>query len=212
VGWSANAADIKIADDKRFGDVVLEGTIVAGDYDKLRKLVEDEDCTPTYYRSTWASSIYLASPGGSVVEAMKIGRLVRTLWRTTLVTEDVPADLHQKIVTILKLQDPESNYLCASACFFVAVGGIERSTFVDTVFLGIHQPNMSDTDLRAVSANQAIASATQVRTIVEAYLKEMSAPAKYADLMFSIPKDQVRWISETDFKTDFAGLVPELKG
>jgi hypothetical protein len=51
VGWSANAADIKIADDKRFGDVVLEGTIVAGDYDKLRKLVEEEDCTPTYYRS-----------------------------------------------------------------------------------------------------------------------------------------------------------------
>jgi hypothetical protein len=56
-----------------------------------------------------------------------------------------------------------------------------------------------------------MASATQVRTIVETYLKEMGVPAKYADLMFSIPKDQVRWMGEVDLKADFTGVIPELQ-
>ena len=29
--------------------------------------------------------------------------------------------------------------------------------------------------------------------------------------MFSIPKDQVRWINEADLEIDFAGIIPELK-
>ena len=47
--------------------------------------------------------------------------------------------------------------------------------------------------------------------MVEAYLKEMSIPLKYADVMFSIPKDQVRWITNAEYQADFAGIVPELK-
>jgi hypothetical protein len=39
----------------------------------------------------------------------------------------------------------------------------------------------------------------------------MGVPAKYADQMFSIPKDQVRWISPEDFEADFTGFIPELK-
>jgi hypothetical protein len=80
-----------------------------------------------------------------------------------------------------------------------------------TPILRVHRPYFSDTDLRTLSANQAMASATQVRTIVETYLKEMGVPAKYADLMFSIPKDQVRWIDEADLKSDFTGVIPGLK-
>jgi hypothetical protein len=205
----AQAADIRRSEHPLYG-FVLEGTIVPGDYDKLRKLIE-EDCPAKYYNSACASDIYLASPGGSVTEAMKIGRLVRSLRWGTQAPEDVPADLRQKMINALKLEDPKSNYLCTSACFFIFVAGIERSITADKVFLGIHRPFMSDADLRAVNANQAMASATQARSVVNAYLKEMSVPAKYADLMFSIPKDQVRWIAEADFKADFMGLVSELR-
>jgi hypothetical protein len=42
-------------------------------------------------------------------------------------------------------------------------------------------------------------------------LKEMGVPAKYSDLMFSIPGDQMRWIDEADFDADFYGLIPELR-
>ncbi len=127
--------------------------------------------------------------------------------------EDAPADLRQKIVGALKLNDPRVNYLCASACFFIAVAGIERSPTLDIEMpiLGIHRPFMSDADLKTLGADQVITSATQVRAVVEAYLKEMGVPLKYADIMFSIPKDQVRWITNAEYQADFAGIVPELK-
>ena len=50
-----------------------------------------------------------------------------------------------------------------------------------------------------------------MRILVEDYLKEMGVSTKYADLMFSIPKDQVRLINEDDFKSDFEGYIPELR-
>jgi hypothetical protein len=66
-------------------------------------------------------------------------------------------------------------------------------------------------DLRTLNASQAIASAKDLRTVVENYLKEMNVPAKYADMMFSVPKDQVRWISSADFESDLEGFIPPLK-
>jgi hypothetical protein len=207
----ASAADIKISDHPLYS-IILEGTIVPGDYDKLRKLIDD-NCPTKSWSTFCPNEIYLASPGGSVSEAIKIGRFVRALRLGTQLPEDVPAGLREKIVQALKLQDPKINYLCASACFFIAVAGIERSPPMDIEkpILGIHRPTMSDADLRTLSANQVMASATQVRTVVEGYFKEMGVPLKYADIMFSIPKDQVRWITNAEYQADFAGVVPELR-
>ena len=203
----AGAAEIKISD---YHVIILEGTIVPGDYDKLRKLIE-ESCPSKSWSRTCPSNIYLASAGGSLTEAMKMGRLIRALRLATQVPVDVPDDLRQRIVRPLKLQDPINNYLCASACFFISIAGIDRYSSLGKSILGIHRPYMSNTDLKTLSAKQAMASAAQVRTVIDAYLKEMGVPSKYADLMFSIPKDQVQWINEADFEADFAGVIPELK-
>jgi hypothetical protein len=62
-----------------------------------------------------------------------------------------------------------------------------------------------------LGGDQAIASANGLRTTVENYLKEMGVPAKYADMMFAVPKDEVRWIGSADFKNDLEGVIPELK-
>jgi len=215
----AYAAEIKRTHDYP-GGLILEGAIEPGDYDKLLKLI-DEDCP--HFSYACASSIYLASPGGNVVEAMKIGRLVRTLRWTTRIPEVVSPDLRSALATQLKLKDPGANFMCASACFFVYVAGFERDTPCDAWasqeplferhrgILGIHRPFMSDAELETLSVNQAMASAIQVRSVVETYLKEMGVPSKYADMMFSVPKDQVRWIDAADFKADFSGFIPELK-
>jgi hypothetical protein len=200
-----------------FADVILEGKLETGDYDKLLKLI-DEDCRD--YSCT--SGIYLASPGGDLIEAMKIGRLVRKLRLETHVPIDPtpPRDLlpefGQKSEAILKdlkaiLKDAKANYMCASACFFMFVAGIDRERDIFRPVLGIHRPYLSEADLKRLSGNQVIASAGQMRTVVEDYLKEMGVPAKYADLMFSIPKDQVRPIDENDFESDFEGYIPELR-
>lgn len=189
-------------------NVVLEGAIVIGDYDKLRKLI-DENCSAGV--CPWA--IYLASPGGSLTEAIKIGRMVRAFRLETQIPVHAPPNWRQKYVETLKLRDPEKNYLCASACFFIAVAGIKRegSPVGDDVLLGMHRPYFSDADLRTLSAEQALTSAVRVRTMIDAYLKEMGVPSKYADLMFAISKDKILWVSEDNFRLDFSGFIPEFK-
>ena len=143
----------------------MEGMIVPGDYDKLSKLI-NENCPSKSWNTSCPSEIYLASPGGSVAEAMKIGRLVRMLRFGTQVPENLPETYREKHIRAVGLQDPKGTYMCASACFFIAVAGIERSPAwaVPKPILGIHRPFMTDADLKTLSANQVIASATQVRT------------------------------------------------
>jgi hypothetical protein len=191
-----------------YADVILEGKIEIGDYEKLLKII-DEDCGDY---SSCTSGIFLASPGGDLVEAMKIGRLARKLRLATHVPSDVPpvpSDLlppyRQKIEAIQKkleadmkdfkaiLKDAKANYMCASACFFIFVAGIDRERDILRPVLGIHRPYFSEADLKRLSGNQVIARAGQIRTVVEDYLKELGVTAKYADLMFSIPKDQIRF-------------------
>jgi hypothetical protein len=207
--WAAiiapsNAADIKLGWETSYGfEVVLEGPIVSGDYDTLRSFVE----------TNWGvRSVYLASPGGSVTEAIKIGRLVRELKLETITPVQVSGDLRKRIAERHKLTNPKDNYVCASACFFVFAAGVQRDhDLLGDPILGIHRPYLSDGDLRSLSGSQAMSSASQLRVVVENYLKEMGVPAKYAELMFSVPKDEVRWISGTEFEADLEGIVPELK-
>jgi hypothetical protein len=161
-------------------DLILEGTIAPGDYDKIIKRLEiiNADCP-----NSCARSIYLASPGGSLIEAMKIGRLVRTLRWETVVPSPItnPYVNPNHIFEKEQLQDPKSNHLCASACFFIFVAGTSRSSdeldVDENVILGIHRPYLTDTELRALSSDQAIASASRVRDVVEGYLKAMGVPS-----------------------------------
>jgi hypothetical protein len=39
----------------------------------------------------------------------------------------------------------------------------------------------------------------------------MDVPAKYAEVMYSTPKNVVRWIRNDDFKADFAGFLPTIR-
>jgi hypothetical protein len=138
------AADIK--DGFALGEVVLEGTIASGDYDKLLSFVDANE----------ARSIYLASPGGSVTEAIKIGRLVRALRLETLIPVQVRSDLREKLAERHKLTNPKGNYVCASACFFVFVAGVKRDhDLLRDPILGIHRPYLTDSDSSPTTSSPA---------------------------------------------------------
>jgi hypothetical protein len=111
------------------------------------------------------------------------------------------------------LSDVKTNYMCVSACFFVFVAGVKR--FVDSpsgqAILGVHRPYLSESDLQALSSDQAITSANRTRAIVEIYLREMGVPLKYLDEMFSVSKDSIYWISRDEIRADFSGFIPELR-
>ena len=209
--------------------VVLEGQIEPGDYDKLRDFLlvkrdyEEGDRCPAIYddSSLCPEQIYLASPGGDVAEAMKIGRLVRALGWDAVVptrTDNTPTGSSRRENEIKRhhLGDAEANFMCASACFFIFVGAISKDTDVLTsVFgppiIGVHRPYVPTERLKELSGGQAIATANLTRVTVEGYLKEMDVQTKYIDQMFSVPKDKVLWIGEDDFDNDFRGLVPSLR-
>lgn len=181
--------------------VLLEGKIEKGDYDKIFKIAD--------ILSGTTQGIYLFSPGGDVVEAMKIGRLVRSLrWTTNApLTQPLRSDTAQRLALSFGLKDPMHNNLCASACFFIHVAGIYR--WGDTLL--IHRPYLSNAELRKLSGNQVLRMSQVARTETDAYLKEMGLPAKYSELMYSVPKDQVQLLAESDIKADIYGFIPELK-
>lgn len=195
--------------------VVFEGKIEAGDYTRLSSVYFEKRSNQFYVGAPLANEIYLASPGGDLAEAIKIGHLVRMLKLHTVVPSgEYPRGPYAKYSDAdrHRLINPKANYMCASACFFIFVAGTERTLDMDFADprLGIHRPYMSDSDLRTLSGDQAIALANQLRATVENYLKEMNVPAKYFDLMFSVPKDKVRWLSNADV-ADLEGTIPELR-
>jgi hypothetical protein len=69
----------------------------------------------------------------------------------------------------------------------------------------------SEADLKAATSDEAITSTIRTRAVVESYLKEMDVPAKYADEMFSISKNDIHWISDDEVQADFNGFIPELQ-
>jgi hypothetical protein len=190
------------------GVLVLEGKIVPGDYDRLRKFLSSKSNFDKI-----SNGVFIASQGGDVVEAMKMGRLIRTLRLST----DAPSGpatgiprFGESLIHAYNLVNPRSNYVCASACFFVYVAGIYRHlSWVGR--LGVHQPTISEGIARPTLGDNAMKSATWfVHETIKNYLKDMDVPDKYLDLIYSVPPTTLRWITQSEFDTDLQGFIPEL--
>jgi hypothetical protein len=199
---AADAADIRV--DPSGGNItraVIEGKIEVGDFEKFKNFILARHDV---------IEIYLASPGGYLGEAMKIGILIRFLKLSTVVPSKVETNQNFDLVANQhKLKGQRAAYMCASACFFVFVAGIHRSSDVEgPAILGIHRPFLADNELKGV--DQAAAE-NRTRTTVENYLKAMNVPAKYAEDMYFVPKGKTQWIRYDEFESDLAGFIPELR-
>jgi hypothetical protein len=112
-GGPVRAADIR--GDMKNG-VVLEGKIEAGDYDKLRSVYGETITNQFYLGNFWANEIYLASPGGDLAEAMKIGRLERALKLHTI----VPPRFEYPVSRQTSANKPQSQlYVCQCVLFYI---------------------------------------------------------------------------------------------
>ena len=179
--------------------VVLEGRIELGDFEKVARV--SREASPT--------GIYLASPGGNLAEAIRIGALVRRLaWETRSADgPKVPHALRVGVARSYGVRDVAHNGMCASACFFIFVGGIYRDGYA----LGIHQPFMSPAELERISAEEAERRTSSVRALVELYLARMGVPLKYAQEMYAVPKESMRWLTDEEIETDFHGFIPQVR-
>jgi hypothetical protein len=176
----------------------LRGNIEAGDYEKLQKLI----------RNSWPRLLLvdIESNGGSVYEALKIGRLLRKYLITTTVpkhrcyvakpglpplppgaswsplpTDNLFADL---------VPPPADSCICASACALIWFGGIERMGTV-----GLHRPRTTDSDFANSPPDKAMALYRKVLSDIEGYLTEMETPRPVIDAMLATGSSEIHWIN-----------------
>ena len=188
------------------GVFVLEGNILAGDYGAVFNFLSNE----SNFKKI-SGGVFLASPGGHVLEAMKIGLLIRRLQLSTDAPSIPPPDRRvfgSALISATDLVNPR-NYLCTSACFLIYVAGIDRNlTWAGR--LGIHEPRVEYKPVEA-SENDVNLAKIQMRNEIKRYFEIMNVPEKYADLMYSVSPSDVRWISQDEFDADLRGYVPPIK-
>ena len=186
----AAAADVRLAQSTSgatLPGVTIEGRIAPGDFVKFAALVL---ATPG------ANVVWLASPGGNLSEALRIGRLIRQLALETR----APIDRARPLV---RLEDAANN-TCSSACFFLYVAGVSRQGAV----LGIHKPTLPADEYFALGLDGAVAAHQRIEEATVAYLDLMGAPARYATLMLATSSSEMVWLSAEDIASDFTGIAP----
>jgi hypothetical protein len=203
LGTAATAAELRLDPANASGtSVVLEGAIEAGDFDRFKNFVVG---------SGHIREIYLASPGGNLAEAIKIGLLVRHLDLSTVVPSKQLTQSDRTAALARHGLKDNKDYTCASACFFIFIAGIYRSTDDHGApILGLHTPTLLASAAAKLAPEQANLAMEQARKAITAYFGAMDVPAKYTEEINSVPRTRMRWIRYDEFRSDFAGFIPEL--
>lgn len=172
----------------------LEGPIVPGDYEKVRNFMR------THHKTL--GSFSLNSPGGNVLEALKIGRL----FRRYLISATAPFYTALGNLSFTTFRHPNGNDFlcgsdggnlddctCASACALIWLGAVKRYGSA-----GFHRPRIVDPQFVNMSPSDASAVYRDILRMVEVYMEEMEAPRALTDLMISTSSADLKWVSGDD--------------
>lgn len=159
----------------------LEGEIVKGDYERVVALIRS---SPDKFLS---HSWQLNSPGGDVVEAMRIGDLLKDLYMT---------------VNVADSKNPKS--VCASACFFIYVSALNRNAIVGSV--GVHRPYFHPSYFSDLPPPAAELRYQQYSIQVRGYLQSRGVPDSLIARMFSMASNEAYWLTESEL--DVVGSKP----
>jgi hypothetical protein len=168
------------------GPLVFSGEIIPGDYDALlSKIMADPN------RFLEQNKLILASDGGDVAEALKIAKLVKSLY-----TEVIVGPLTGR---------------CVSACFFIYAAASQREADGERL-IGINRPYLVASEARSTttttstttSVATAPANATPAESgalaTVRAFLEDNAVPRYLLDEMFRHASDDAYWLSAEDLK------------
>lgn len=171
------------------GSVYLLGEIVPGDFDRLRSVIER--ASPVVGR------LVLRSNGGNLIEAIKIGHMVRELRIGTVapfgITDTGPACYDDP-------PEVAGGCVCASACFFIFVAGADR--FGNRLL--VHRPSFPSDFFAGLSAAEAMDLYSKATDMTREYLRLMGAPEQMVDEVMSVPSSEVLEINASQI----AGAIP----
>jgi hypothetical protein len=158
------------ADSAGLNAIAATGRIEAGDSEKLLRYLRTLPGKPN-------TAIYLGSPGGSLIEGLKLGYLFKEMRIKTVVEGDRP------------------NNLCASACALAFLGGHDsqgrpwRSSTTSSL-LGYHQFYCGDG--QQCRDEQAAVSA------ILRFGRDVAAPLEIFIEMFNHPPQDMHWFSTSE--------------
>lgn len=141
----------------------LTGTVVPGDLAKIVASVSVPGDFPKYFT--------LDSPGGDLLEAMRIGQFIRETATGTVVAKE-----------------------CSSACVFILVAGTSR-TALDGALIGLHRPIFEANAFAGLSFPEAEERHRHLRNVARSYLENMEMTTAEIEKMFSIDSDDVYYLT-----------------
>lgn len=179
--WAANAYALEYSFTDRnpingakvdnYNFLLMKGRIEAGDYQKLIDFLRTEPALTNFVSSR---QIILASPGGDVREAMKLGDFVRKTFSG---------------VGVGNHYGP-----CMSSCFLIMASSVSRSWQKYTV--GLHRPYLTAESVGRISALEAIEHQERAMNAVESYLRALRVPQNIINVMMSTSSDNILWLDE----------------
>ena len=146
---------------------MLTGQIAAGDSKKFQAWVLQHPSV---------EEISLQSPGGSVRDALEIGRIIRANFLET-----------------------RTETGCDSSCAFVALAGAIRHLFE----IGVHRPTKASAHSETLA--QAKDAYRRVEEELRSYLSEMDVPDQIVNQVFSAGPDTIRKIGLAELEKSVNG-------
>lgn len=119
--------------------------------------------------------VFLNSPGGDVVAAIAMGRLLR---------------LHAADVWV------DQGHTCASACILILAGGVDRWA-VSPFRLGIHRPRFDQVLFAGLSYEESQKRYAALANGVRRYLAEMGIGDELYQAMMRIPSNELRYLDQS---------------
>ena len=178
-------------------DILIDGEIIPGDARKFERVVRGI--------GRRVGTVVLRSQGGSVPDAMAIGRLVRKL----MIETEGPGFYSESGGASCEPErgHPNAVCVCASACFLVYAGGFPR----DVSYVLLHRPFVNPSINAGMSYDDSMRLASEARKEVAEYLREMGVPDRYANILFSTPSNIAAHVPLNDMQNVFSGYPPEVE-
>jgi uncharacterized RDD family membrane protein YckC len=147
----------------------FKGEFAANDVNRLVKVIHDN--SPQF--------VTFDSPGGSVADAMAMGRAIRAAGISTFI---------------------EPNASCVSACFLAFIGGVRRYAS-DKATLGVHQSSFPS----PISFGTA---ASHIESLKD-YIVEMGVAPEVLDIALETPADKMHYFKANEAASfNIATVVP----
>ncbi len=173
--------------------IIIEGDIVAADSDRFLELLRANH--------PFVERVYLWSSGGSVKEAMRIGRLIRKNLLSTVAPTELFAEKNignGVLFDTHSLFDSPDNKICgggkchcASACFLIWAAGVEREGNA----LGLHRISTQSTEFGDLPPERASLIYRVLLDETRDYLTEMEIPGRFIEIFVDTPSADIRWLT-----------------